>query len=46
MNLQSTGSDNSYTFDSNIQVPGEENSIGTGKTILELRRRLCPSSDV
>jgi hypothetical protein len=31
MNLQYT-SDTSYTFESNIQVPGEENSIGTGKT--------------
>jgi hypothetical protein len=42
MNLQST-SDNSYTFDSNIQVPGEENSIGTGKTQLELGVKLHPT---
>jgi hypothetical protein len=43
MNLQSTSSDNSYTFDSNIQVPGEENSIGTGKTRSELSGKLYPT---
>jgi hypothetical protein len=45
MNLQST-SDNSYTFDSNIQVPGEENSIGTGKTRSEVGGKLHLTSDV
>jgi hypothetical protein len=44
MNLQSTGSDYSYTFDSTIQIPGEENSIGTGKTRSKLGVRLYPRS--
>jgi hypothetical protein len=40
MNLQSTG-DTSYTFESNIKVPGEQKSIGTGKTRLEYCGMLC-----